>query len=72
MDSWWTAMPTSRVVDWGMADLRVRLHAVACGGTGFKPANPREHRRSAYPSEVIMSRQPYPYYAVVVISAFPR
>jgi SH3 domain-containing protein len=53
-------MPTSRVVAWGLADRRVRRPAAACCGTGFRPAHPQEHRRSAYPSEVILSKREEP------------
>jgi hypothetical protein len=33
------------------------VHALASCGSGFRQANPRWNRRSAYPSEVIMSRR---------------
>jgi hypothetical protein len=68
-----TSIPTSTVVDGGMAARRVRVQAFACGGTGCRPAHPRESRRAADPSEVMMSRclsiallegDPYPGYTV--------
>jgi hypothetical protein len=55
MDSVWTSKPTSSVLDCGMADRR----GGACADLRrlwLVGANPRYDRRSADPSEVIMSR----------------
>jgi hypothetical protein len=55
MDAVWTAIPAATVGEGGLADRRGRGQAFACGGTGFRQAHPRANRRSADPSEVMMS-----------------
>ena len=46
-ESFWTSIPMESVLDCGMADLRVRVSAVAAWGSGFLHAHPRLSRRSA-------------------------
>jgi len=46
-ESFWTSIPMESVLDCGMADLRVRVSAVASCGSGFLHAHPRLRRRSA-------------------------
>src|SRR5262245_56763304 len=46
-ESFWTSIPMESVLDCGLADLRVRVSAVASWGSSFLHAHPWVRRRSA-------------------------